>query len=258
MTIFNRLIGVALAGSTFLFSGLLNAAVPIVRSQPDHSASSGDAVPLARSTGVQAADQALLESLLFQIQDLQGAVAEQRGLIEELNYQVQILQQEQKERYLDLDRRILAIQEQVSSAPSARPVPATSAISAVALSDEAILAQYNAARDLMRDRNFDQAIADLTAFANQHQQHPLTPSAWFWIGEIYLVQRDNQNAKSAFERIVANYPDNERVPDSLYKLGVIAQQSNQPDRAKEYYERVIADYPNSQSAKLSAARLNSQ
>lgn len=258
MIIFNRLLSVALAGSTFLFSGLLDAAVPIIRSQPDHSANSGDAVPLARNTGVQAADQALIETLLFQIQDLQGAVAEQRGLIEELNYQVQILQQEQKERYLDLDRRILSVQSQVTSSPNTEATPAPSTVSAIALSDEAILAQYNAARDLMRDRNFDQAITDLTAFANQHQQHPLTPSAWFWIGEIYLVQRDNQNAKTAFEYIVANYSDNERVPDSLYKLGVIAQQSNQPERAKELYERVIADYPTSQSAKLSAARLNSQ
>lgn len=258
MTAINRLISVALVGSTFLFSGWLNAAVPIIRSQPDHAADSGDAVPIARNTGVQAADQALLETLLFQIQDLQRTVAEQRGLIEELNYQVQILQQEQKERYLDLDRRILSVQEQVANAPSSVAAPTTTPVSAVALSDEAILAQYNAARDLMRERKFDEAIADLTVFANQHSQHPLTPSAWFWIGEIYLVQRDNANAQTAFERIVDTYPDNERVPDSLYKLGVIAQQSNQLDRAKELYERVIADYPNSQSAKLSAARLNSQ
>ncbi|MBU2863049.1 tol-pal system protein YbgF [Reinekea forsetii] len=259
MQLMYKRISAALMGGTFAFmSAQLWADVPIVQSQADHVAQSQDAVPLNRQTTVAAADNAVIESLLFQVQDLQSMVAEQRGLIEELHYQVQVLQQEQKERYVDLDRRILSLQEQRSTV-QASPVAATNnAPDDAALSDEEILAQYNQAKDLMRERDFDKAIAQLSVFTKQYPQHPLTPNSWYWIGEIYLVQRDTASAQKAFERIVKDYSDHDKTPDSLYKLGVIAQQSGNAAKAADYFNRVIKEYADTQSAKLAKARLEAQ
>lgn len=253
-------ISAALLGGTFCFISVVSIAqVPIVRSQPDHVASSQNAVPLDRQQGnTTQVDSALLESLIFQLQDMQSLVAEQRGIIEELSYQVQILQQEQKERYVDLDKRIQMLQERTNNqAPSQATAPAVVQPQDVALTDEEILAEYNAATALMQERKFDESISQLAVFAKKHPQHPLTPNAWYWIGEIYLVQRQTTEAQAAFERILADYSTHDKVPDSLYKLGVIAQQASKPDVAKGYFERVLSEYPNSQSAKLASARLNS-
>ncbi len=88
------LISAALLGGTFAFiNPVFAAGVPVVQSQADHVATSAGAVPLNRQQEVNAADSALIESLLFQLQDLQALVAEQRGIIEELSYQVQVMQQ---------------------------------------------------------------------------------------------------------------------------------------------------------------------
>lgn len=254
-------IGAALLGGTFCFiSAVSSAQVPIVRSQADHVASSQNAVPLNRQQGNNGqVDSALMESLIFQMQDMQSLVAEQRGIIEELSYQVQILQQEQKERYVDLDRRIQLLQEQASSqaTQSTAVAPPAAQQQETALTDEEILAEYNAATALMQERKFDESISQLAVFAKKHPQHPLTPNAWYWIGEIYLVQRQTAEAQAAFERILSDYSTHDKMPDSLYKLGVIAQQGSNPDIAKGYFERVLTEFPNSQSAKLASARLNS-
>lgn len=251
-------ISAACLGGTFLICSIMaSAEVPIVQSQADHVATSESAVPLNRTQNSNGVSTELIETLMFQVNQLESTVAEQRGLIEELSYQVQVLQQEQKERYIDLDNRIQNVQQQAATATAATPVVPVSEDAQAALTDEEILAQYNAATALMQERKFDESIARLSEFAEQHPNHPLTPNAWYWTGEIYLVQRQVESARSSFERVVADYPDHGKVPDSLYKLGVIAQQGSDPQLAKSYFERVIKDYPSSQSAKLSAARLNS-
>jgi tol-pal system protein YbgF len=248
-------------GGTFCFYTSAVAEVPVVQSQADHVVTSDNAVPLMRqqqSAQAQPQNSELLESLLFQVQDLQSLVAEQRGIIEELSHQVRVMQQEQKERYIDLDRRIQLMQEQAASAPQVTQQEAqVQAQQLNALSDEDILAEYNAAKALMLEKKFDESITQLAIFANRHPDHQLTANAWYWIGEIYLVQRKNSDAKASFERIISDYPEHSKVPDSLYKLGVIAQQASSSQAAKDYFERVINEYPNSQSAKLARARLQS-
>jgi len=251
------LISAALVGGTFAFiNPVFAAGVPVVQSQADHVATSAGAVPLNRQQEVNAADSALIESLLFQLQDLQALVAEQRGIIEELSYQVQVMQQEQKERYVDLDKRIQGLQDKVNTG-SVASGPALTVEDQSALTDEEILAEYNAAKALMLDKKFDESISQLAIFAKKYPTHPLTPNAWYWIGEIYLVQRNTNGAKQAFGNIINDYPEHDKMPDSLYKLGVIAQQASDVALAKRYFERVLNEFPNTQSAKLAKARLES-
>lgn len=244
----------ALMGSTFLLVLPAKASPPVVQSTPDHITGQNQPSKQSQLPGPSAA---FVENLMFQVQDLQQQVADQRGLIEELNYQIQILKQEQKERYIDLDQRILALQQKLEATATpqtAQPVP--SKVGSSAVSDEQILAEYNAAREFIRARQFPQAIKALNEFAKNHPNHALTPNAWYWLGEVHLVSREVAKARDSFQRVVESFPDHTKVPDSLYKLGVIAQQQGNDQDAKRYFQRVMANYPNSQSAKLAEARLN--
>lgn len=248
------IVSAALVGSTFVLVMPAQASPPVVQSQPDHVTGQSNPSNQSRQPGPSAA---FVENLMIQVQDLQQQVADQRGLIEELNYEIQVLQQEQKERYIDLDQRILSLQQKLETPAVQQPVRAPDASgSSSAVSDEQILAEYNAARDLIRDRQFPEAIAALNDFADSHPDHALTPNAWYWLGEVHLVSREVDQARAAFDRVVERFPDHAKVPDSLYKLGVIAQQQGQAQDARQYFERVMADFPDSQSAKLARARLN--
>lgn len=252
------LISAALTGGTFFLLATTSAQdVPIVQSQADYVTTADSAVPLSIAQQADSPDPALLESLLFQLRELQTLAADQRSIIEELSYQVQVLQQEQKERYIDLDKRIQLLQARsLAAPPDADTMPSSTAVEA-AVSDETILAEYNAAKALMLEKKFDESISQLALFTKKYPQHPLTANSWYWIGEIYLVQRNSEQAESAFLRIINNYSGHDKVPDSLYKLGVIAQQAADIDTAITYFEQVLTDYPSTQSAKLAQARLNS-
>lgn len=244
----------AVFGSTFCFVVPVLAEPTVVQSQADHVSNRSSRGP-SSSPGP---DPAFVENLMLQVRDLEQQVAEQRGLVEELNYQIQILQQEQKERYVDLDQRLLNMQQQLDMqavAPAEREV--SSSLSENAVSDEDILAEYNAARDLIRNRDFPGAIRALSEFAQAHPNHELTPNAWYWLGEVHLVSREVSQAQAAFETVVDDFEGHAKVPDSLYKLGVIAQQQEQGSQATRFFNRVISDYPGSQSAKLAQARLDS-
>ncbi len=246
----------ALLGSTFVVATAVHAEAPVVQSKPDHVRGQNP----TSTPSTSGPDTAFIENLMFQVQDLQQQVADQRGLIEELTYQVQVLKQEQKERYIDLDQRILTLQEQLSSAsqnPVSQSQSASNAVDASAVSNEDILAEYNAARELIRARKFPEAIQALNNFTQAHPDHSLTPNAWYWLGEVHQVSRQVAEARTAFSQVVDRFPNHSKVPDSLYKLGVIAQQQGNANDAKRYFEQVISKYPDSQSAKLAQARLNS-
>jgi len=254
----------ALLGSTFVFIGSLSAEPAIVESQPDGTTSSSSLGTLggpdsSSRTNTNGPSAAFVENLMFQVQDLQQQVAEQRGLIEELSYQLDVMREEQRERYIDLDQRILALQQSgpgnvSSSAETAGPAES---VDFEAVSDEDILAEYNAARDHIRAREFPEAITALQAFADAHPDHSLTPNAWYWLGEVQLASRNVDEARTAFQTVIDQFPENAKVPDSLYKLGIIAQQGGNTDQARQLFQRVIDDYPDSQSAQLAQARLNS-
>jgi tol-pal system protein YbgF len=245
----------AVIGSTFVSVVPVLAEPTVVQSQPDHDSRSPSRGNASSAPGP---DAAFVENLMLQVRDLQQQVAEQRGLVEELNYELQILQQEQKERYVDLDQRLLDMQQQMDMqavAPAESEV--STSVSDSAVSDEDILAEYNAARELIRNRDFPGAIDALSDFAGAHPNHELTPNAWYWLGEVHLVSRQVEQARAAFETVVEDHADHAKVPDSLYKLGVIAQQQEQGSQARRLFQRVISDFPGSQSAKLSQARLDS-
>lgn len=255
------LLSAALIGGTFICMSASSSAadIPVVRSQAVHVSSSGQATTTTtRKQSVNPENSEILESLIFQVQDLQALVSEQRGLIEELSYQVQVMEQEQKERYIDLDKRIQAVNKSGSTSPlTSTPAQPINENEQAALSDEAILSEYNAATALMQERKFDESIVKLSEFSQAHPDHPLAANSLYWVGEIFLVQREADKAKVYFERIVSDHPSHSKVPDSLYKLGVIAQQSSNSALAKTYFQRVLNEYPQTQSAKLSKARLES-
>lgn len=262
MRLLNHANAALLGGIFYGVSIFAIAQVPIVKSQADHVASAGQAIPLTPVQAQPAVSSELIGNLVFQMQDMQALVAEQRGLIEELSYQLDVLQKEQKERYVDLDRRIVDLknspsipvaQNQEENLTPSEPVESVSAVS-----DEEILALYNQATALMQAREFDEAVSQLTQFSELHSEHPLAANAYYWVGEVSLVQRNVSQAQLAFEQVVNQYSQHEKVPDSLYKLGVIAQQAGELEKSRSLFDRVVAEFPDTQSAKLAAARRDSE
>ena len=224
------------------------------------------------------------------VEMLQQEVQQLRGQVEELSYNLGKLKEDQKQRYLDLDRRIVSLStatpvtkesrvvsatdqttqlqtvaSKVNDSLTAVPVtPATETsttetqtLAVQAPSDpEAAKVAYKAAYALIRKRQFDASVVALLAFVKNFPQSDLVGNAYYWLGEVYMVQGDASLAVVSFEYVISKFPQHRKIPDALYKAGVAYQNTGNVDKANQLLQRVLAEYPESSAARLALEKVN--
>jgi tol-pal system protein YbgF len=221
-----------------------------------------------------------LSELFYQMQVLQQEVQELRGLVEEQAYQLNRLARDQKEQYIDLDRRVAGLTTGAatgagltagSSTPPAAGTAsgspgsvaggqtstspaASSAVAALpAAGGVSEREAYQNAFDLMKGRKFDESIAAFNDLIVRYPNGQYTPNAFYWLGELHLAQQNTEQARQSFMQVIGLYPDHPKVPDTLYKLGVAYHRLGDTAKAMEYFEDVQSRYPQSSAAGLAAS-----
>lgn len=203
--------------------------------------------------------------LFFMIEQLQQEVNMLRGIIEEQGQQIRMLQQSGRDRYVDMDTRVLDLTRRIaelSSAPQSAAPQARPAVASVQASAPSQVAKpkaeaskvekdaYNQAYGLIKDKRFDDAILALFAFTENYPESPLLPNVYYWLGEVYLATSKLEQAKTSFTLVVTAYPEHQKVADALYKLGETLHRLGQSDLARQYFADVRNRFPNSSAAKL--------
>jgi len=229
-------------------------------STPAFQSSSSEAQRKASS------NQATAE-LFYMIQQLQGEVRRLQGEVEEQRHQIDRLKEQGRDRYIDLDQRILDLSEQVSAQPAASPAAATGSEAGGEGAQQTREYRqpeaderkaYQQIVDLIRkQKKYDEAISRLYEFIDKHPEGDLTVNAYYWLGEVYLVKPQLEQAKQAFTIVATRYPDHRKAPDSVYKLGVTLDRLGENEEAERRMKTVISDYPNSSAAELARKFLDS-
>ncbi len=215
--------------------------------------------------------------LLFQLDTLQQEVQSLRGQLEEQGHELRLMKQSQRDRYIDLDKRISLLMSASLSEPKyiSAPTPKTEQpiIQTPAKKVNALIASplapvnlqppteqsqqsYNDAYNLIRQRKFDEAEIAFTKFVNNFPNNSLTGNGYYWLGEVKLVQGKSREAIEAFSTVLQNFPGHGKEQDSLYKLGTVSDQLGDTVKAKSYLQDVIRRFPDSKAAKLSAGYLS--
>ncbi|NII52829.1 tol-pal system protein YbgF [Luteibacter sp. SG786] len=228
----------------------------------------------------QSQQQAGTTSLVNQVNDLQQQLAQLQGQIEELQHQNQQLQDSQKAQYADLDSRLGRIEKggasqgqapaaqapaPGSSAPSAAPAAAQPASAATpaqapagaapAHADADQQAAYDAAFKSLRAGDYVSASRGFRDFLVKYPDSPLAPNAYYWLGESYYVTMNYPVAIEAFQRLVKQYPQSDKVSDGLLKVGYCQIELKQQDAAVATLKQVTAKYPGTKAAGLAQERL---
>jgi len=214
---------------------------------------------IGAGSAAQAQQSSSQAELFLQLQQLQEEVARLHGLLEEQQHALSKLQQENLERYQSLERR-LASAGAASSEASATPPEATEVVEPAAApppkeADEPVdLEQeklyYDAAFDLIKTRDFNQAEQALSGFLHRYPDSQYTANAQYWLGEVYLIKGQAELARDAFAKVVENWPEPAKVPDALYKQADATRRLAQNEQARHLLREVIEKYPNSSAAKL--------
>jgi len=206
----------------------------------------------------------------YQSQMLQNEVRELRGMVEQLSYELQRVKQRQMDDYLDIDRRLSAasagvvpsesttgIDGQASATVTARQplepseagvaiAPTTvqtilqrqsqAATEAAANSEEIAENYAQASNLLLKQRDFNGAVLAFKQHVIDYPASPYIANAHYWLGEIYLLQGQDELARQAFTLVVEQHPTHGKALDANFKLGKIYHQLGETERARELLE----------------------
>ena len=199
-----------------------------------------------------------LATLYYQLQLLQDDVRRLQGIVEEQNHRLDRLVQDQRDRYIELDRRLVELGTPVAPAdPAAGATPTGFGTSPGATTEaaayNAAFARVKGASNLVPSERLAAYAEALTAFQALIAQYPageFTPNAYYWSGEIHLYTEALELARQAFVQVVTLFADHAKVPDALYKLGVVYHRLGDNQRALQYLDRVASEHPSHTAADL--------
>lgn len=214
---------------------------------------------LARVERVMA-NQSLLD-LANQGEALRSDLRAMHNDVDQLTNSLEAARKQQRDLYADLDRRMKAVESRGGGgAPSTAPGDAGSGASEAAGDSPAPAADdkaaYQAAFSLLKDGQYDRAIAAFQKFLVVFSDSQLADNAQYWLGEANYVNRSFPEAQSAFQRVVDKYPQSRKRPDALLKIGYCQYELKQWEAAKETLTKVAAQFPDAPAGHLAQQRLD--
>lgn len=205
--------------------------------------------------------------LLLQIDQLRQETQALRGLMEELSYQLGQMSSDQKTRYLDLDQRLgelVRIQKDAVASQATQIV--SDSESAIDRSDVSVANQYqrpeisdqdayNVAFQLIRERQFEDALKAMESFVQTYPDSGLILDARFWRGQVFDVLDRDQEAIEAFKSLTLAAPEYRRILQVKVKLGKLLIKNQDVMNGQKILQEVITQAPGSVEAGLASREL---
>lgn len=177
----------------------------------------------------------------------------------------------------DMDMRMGDIETRMDelskkqAATAAAPVAETPAVAATPATDSAVVPAAGAAPAASKSAtpvpvglsaadHYNKAYAYLTAtdyknaqlwfeeFLKRHPTDALADNAYYWLGEVYLVQNNPAAAVGKFRDGIKAFPKGSKVTANLFKMGVALEQLKQPKLAQAAWSKLLKDYPTAPEA----------
>lgn len=239
------------------------AQVPVMEGGSNNgSSTSYGGASVAQQTAAGLSSEGQLFQQLYQ---LQQEITMLRGMLEEQGYKIKQMEQDQLDRYQDIDRRLSGLTSAPAPAASgsapadsdaATPPAQAPAASAAPADPEQEKLLYDASFDLVKARDFEKAALAFNAFLRRYPDSQYAGNAQYWLGEVYLVQSDLESAGKAFAQVISRYPNHRKESDAIYKLGDVERRLGHNDKARDLFQQVISKYPDSSAAQLASRELN--
>ena len=138
-----------------------------------------------------------------------------------------------------------------AGAQAAGPGQLGGAVAASGLAEQV----YNTAVQLHERGSLGTAQQAFEDFLGRYGAHVLAPEARFYLGDIFEQQDRLQDAIETFGQIPELHPTAARVPDSLYRIGLLHLGLESRQEGVRFLERVANTYPDSDAADLAREAL---
>lgn len=117
-------------------------------------------------------------------------------------------------------------------------------------------ALYRTAMEQLGRGSYATARVALEELLRAHPGHELAPDAHFYLAHILQEENRLESALEAFRKVQELFPTAARVPDALYRIGVIQFELGEEDEAVATLERVVNTYPGTTAAMAAQTKLD--
>lgn len=199
---------------------------------------------LAFQLRLSSEEEGSLDLIYQKIGALEQEIATLRNLIEENTFLIERYQELQQQRYLDLDKRLHSIlsgelEELNEGSLNLNDLNSTEEIDL-----------YKEALELFEVSRYAEALEVFRDLIISFPEGTYSADAYFWSGELYLVQEQLEDAREHYLVVAEKFKDHDRVADCLYKLGVIEKVLLNDEAANSYFSKLISEYPDTGAAEL--------
>ena len=217
---------------------------------------------LARIERVMA-NQSMLD-MANQSEALRADVRAMHNDVDQMSNAFEAGRKQQRDMYADLDQRMKNVESRSGgSAANAAVAPAAAAAAAAAGSSAAPAeagdedkASYQAAFNLLKDGQYDRAVAAFQKFLASYPDSPLADNGQYWLGEAYYVNRSFAEAQAAFQKVVDKYPQSRKLPDAMLKIGYCRYEMKQWESARAVLGQLVARFTDTPAARQAQQRLD--
>ena len=206
------------------------------------------------SIDLGADSQSLQHDPHYQGQLLKEEVKVLRGMVEELRNEVELLSKRQIENYLNLDRRLSEQTNKPGSTLSiaagktldilSKQVPDNTQPVILPLSEEKERDHYHEAYAYLKSGDINKAISGFKVHIVAYPKGGYVANAYYWLGEIYLLQSELDLARQSFSVIHEDHPAHEKYSDAKFKLGQVYFMLGDMIKAKKLLESIASSDSN--------------
>ena len=163
-----------------------------------------------------------------------------------LNFKLKQIQERQRDLYRDIENRLSNLSGPSSSSPASnslavgnakKPVTAKSVVTSNDASGE-IRREFEAAFALVRNKDYSSAITAFGSFLNKHPSSSYSANARYWMGQVYLVQNNSDDAAKQFLALISEFPTSGKAGAAKLKLADIYVKQKKWLDAKSLYSDV--------------------
>lgn len=261
-TVFLWIIFVLLFGTQYTF-----AEVPIIDESENFITNNDTAQNLENDEMPLAHDDILKDNAasMNTIQNMQQEIQELRGQLEIQMHELQVLKLQQVEFSKDVNSRL----HPNNPAPTS-PAPNTPELNnsiptmpGIVLpktntnnnnpADEQI--SYMSAYEFIRKKQFDSALSAMQLFIAKYPQGAYAANAHYWLGELYLVNKNYDQAILHFQIVHKQFAHSSKDAASMLKIGYALSASGKIFESRQILQQVIKTYPDTETANLAKAKL---
>jgi len=196
-----------------------------------------------------------LELLLEKINTLKKEIELLTSSLEANTLSLSRLEEANQIRYVDLDKRIHLLETKLLFEEEPLEEEINQSINPLSgLVDEKIdsgeFELWSNSMKLLDNSRYSEAAENLRLLILSYPEGTYVGDAYFWLGEIYLVQEMFEDSFEILESFITKFDDHPRVPDALYKLALALLSLEKKNEALLYFQDVISNYPNSGASLL--------